>query len=87
MLSDRSLVRVFALYFLWVVLHFAAAHLYAQICVPSTLKGFVLSPFMVSAPHCVGMRWLVQNGASSINAIWIILGMGAIKYIKPVEIK
>ena len=51
MLSDRSLVSVAALYFLWIVLHFAAAHLYAEICVPSTLKGFVLSPFMVAAPH------------------------------------
>ena len=85
MLQIREIGRVAALYFLWVVLHYVAAHIYTELCVPPTLKGFVLSPFMTASPHCVALRWLVVNGASSINAIWLILGAVFIKYIVPVE--
>ena len=87
MLSCRAVARVASFYLMWVMLHFAAAHAYSHLCVPATLKGFVLSPFLVATPHCAGLRWVVVNGASSINAIWLLLGMAAIKYIAPVEIK
>ena len=85
MLQIRALVRVTALYLLWVVMHYAAAHVYTELCVPPTLKGFMMSPFMTATPHCAGMRWLMQTGASSINAIWLILGAVFIKYITPIE--
>lgn len=87
MLPVRPLARLACFYLLWVVLHYSAAHAYAQLCVPATLKGFVLSPFMVATPQCAAMRWLVVNGASSINSIWLLLGAAAIKYVAPVEIK
>ena len=87
MLSCRAVVRLASFYLFWVMLHYGAAHAYAHLCTPATLKGFVLSPFMVATPHCAAMRWLVVNGASSINSIWLVLGMAAIKCIAPVEIK
>lgn len=85
MLQVCSLVRIAALYLLWIVLHYASAHVYTELCVPPTIKGFMLSPFMTASPHCVAMRWLVMNGANSINAMWLICGAALIKYIAPVE--
>jgi hypothetical protein len=33
-----------------------------------------MSPFMVSTPHCQGLRWIVYNAASIINNMWILIG-------------
>ena len=43
-------------------------------CVPSSVFGFLLSPFMTATPHCQGLRWIVYNAANIINNMWIILG-------------
>lgn len=85
MLQIREVSRVAALYFLWVVLHYGAAHVYTELCVPPTFKGFVMSPFMTASPHCVSLRWLVVNGASSISAIWLIMGAVFMKYVAPIQ--
>jgi hypothetical protein len=61
-------------YFAWIALHYAASHLYVKLCVPNTLYGFLMSPFMTPTPHCQGLRWLVTNAASVINNMWIVLG-------------
>jgi len=58
-------------YIMWILLHYAAIHLYPEFCAPYTILGFILSPFMVSAPHCIAMRWIISEGSNIIIAMWI----------------
>ena len=32
-----------------------------------------MSPFLVSAPHCKAIRWVVHNGGNTIDNMWIML--------------
>jgi len=41
--------------------------------------GFILSPFMVSAPHCIAMRWLATEGSNVIVTMWVAVGAYAIQ--------
>jgi len=68
------LFKVSFFYILWICLHYFSAHLYIKFCVPNTILGFIMSPFMVSTPHCQGLRWIVYNAANIINNMWILIG-------------
>ena len=66
-------------YLMWITLHYLSVHLYPTYCAPLTITGFILSPFMVAAPHCVAMRWLITEGASVIVTMWVAVGAYAIQ--------
>jgi hypothetical protein len=66
--------KVSGIYLLWISLHYFSAHLYIKFCVPNTIIGFMMSPFMVMTPHCQGLRWIVYNAANIINHMWILIG-------------
>jgi hypothetical protein len=68
------LFKVSSIYLLWIGLHYFSAHLYVKFCVPNTVIGFIMSPFMIMTPHCQGLRWIVYNAASIINNMWILIG-------------
>jgi hypothetical protein len=34
--------------------------------------GFLLSPFMLSTPHCKLLNWAIYNGVANITAMWIV---------------
>jgi len=70
----KFLFKVSGIYLLWICLHYFSAHLYVKFCVPNTIVGFIMSPFMMSTPHCQGLRWIVYNAANIINNMWIIIG-------------
>ena len=61
-------------YLLWVFLHFASAHLYVHYCANMSFIGAIMSPILVSAPHCRALRWTINTGAQSIDTMWIVLG-------------
>jgi len=65
---------VAGLYILWMVLHFVSANLYVYYCAHMSLFGFLMSPVLASAPHCRAIRWVLNSGAQSIDAMWIVLG-------------
>jgi len=67
-------INISGIYILWIFLHYIASHLYVKLCVPNTVMGFLLSPFMTATPYCQGLRWIIYNGANMINNMWIILG-------------
>ena len=67
-------INISGIYIVWILLHYIASQLYVKMCVPSTLVGFLLSPFMTATPHCQGLRWIVYNAANIINNMWIIFG-------------
>lgn len=66
--------KILGIYLLWICVHYFASHLYVKICVPNTLLGFIMSPFMIPTPHCQGLRWIIYNAANMINNMWIITG-------------
>jgi hypothetical protein len=70
----KFIFGVSGIYLLWICLHYFASHLYVKFCVPSTIMGFILSPFMTATPHCQGLRWVVYNAANMINNMWIVCG-------------
>ena len=70
----KFIFKISGIYLLWICLHYAASHLYIKFCVPSTIIGFIMSPFMTATPHCLGLRWIVYNAANMINNMWLILG-------------
>jgi len=72
--SIKIFINVSGIYLVWIFLHYLASHLYVKLCVPSTIFGFLLSPFMTATPHCQGLRWVVYNAANMINNMWVILG-------------
>jgi hypothetical protein len=65
---------VAGIYILWMVLHFVSANLYVYYCAHMSLFGFLMSPVLASAPHCRAIRWVLNSGTHSIDAMWIVLG-------------
>jgi hypothetical protein len=68
------LCKVSSIYLLWICLHYFSAHLYVKFCVPNTMTGFIMSPFLIMTPHCQGLRWIVYNAANIINNMWLLIG-------------
>jgi hypothetical protein len=68
------LFKISGIYILWIGLHYFSAHLYIKFCVPNSVVGFIMSPFMITTPHCQGLRWIVYNAANIINHMWILIG-------------
>ena len=71
---SNQFVRLVGIYFAWIACHYLAAQLYAYLCTPLTIIGFILSPFMIAAPHCQALRWTVYNGGVTIMNMWALLG-------------
>ena len=67
--------RATSIYILWILLHYAAAHLYAQWCAPVGWIGFISSPFLVASPQCKALRWVIYTGGNTIDFMWITLGL------------
>jgi len=70
----KIFIKISGIYIVWIFLHYIASQLYVKICVPNTIIGFLMSPFMTATPHCQGLRWIVYNASNIINNMWLILG-------------
>ena len=70
----KQVFAVSSIYLFWIALHFVTAQLYVQFCAYPSLYGFLLSPFLISSPHCAAMRWIFTKGGTLIDGMWIILG-------------
>jgi hypothetical protein len=70
----KFIIKISWLYLMWILLHYAASQLYIKFCVPYSLMGFIVSPFLTSTPHCQGLRWVIFNGGGVINNMWIVMG-------------
>jgi len=68
------IINIAGIYVAWILLHYIASQCYITFCVPNTVYGFVMSPFLAPAPHCQGLRWAIYNGANVIGNMWIVLG-------------
>jgi hypothetical protein len=54
--------------------HYLSANVYPYFCVPNTIVGFFTSPFMVSSPHCIAMRWIITKSGDMVCMMWMVLG-------------
>lgn len=70
----KNILKVMSIFLFWTTVHYCSAHVYVKMCVPLTISGFTLSPLFTSTPHCVALRWCIQNGVSTINAAWLTFG-------------
>ena len=77
----NALAKSCIYYLVFVGLHYFAVHLYARWCVPWTIHGFMLSPFVSPAPHCAGLRWAINAGGETINIMWLVLGATVISFL------
>ena len=69
-----SIWNIIGIYMIWIVIHYTASHMYTAYCTPYTFIGFLVSPFIVSTPHCTGLRWCISQGAHTLTAMWIVSG-------------
>ena len=70
----KQIKNICGIYLLWIFLHFIGSHLYVKLCTHYSISGFLLSPFLANSIHCTGLRWIINQGAMSINSMWIVLG-------------
>jgi hypothetical protein len=63
-----------SVYLFWIMVHYFSAQLYVYYCAPRGLYGFLISPFLVAAPHCRAIRWIIHNGGNMVDNMWLILG-------------
>ena len=80
-LYGTPMVELCGIYVVWIVLHYVCSHLYVSWCTPLTVVGFLLSPFVVPAPHCQAFRWVIVNGSNSITTMWFAVGTWIAKKI------
>ena len=83
-------ISISGIYLIWIILHYFAAHLYVKLCVPNTIVGFMVSPFLIATPYCIGLRWLITTGSNTINNMWVLLGSWIctnISIFKPIDSK
>jgi hypothetical protein len=73
----QYMYNVSSIYLFWIVLHYFSAHLYVYYCVPSGVYGFLISPFLVAAPHCRAIRWIIQSGGAMMDNMWLVFGTWA----------
>ena len=65
----NTIIESSAVIVLWSSLHFFIPRIYINICVPSSLYGFILSPFKAFSPECIALRWLNDSAINSIGII------------------
>lgn len=76
MLSLKNFIlNVAGIYILWIIMHYISANLYPEFCCEKTIWGFLKSAFVAEAPHCVALRWVINNGGNVIHNMWITLGI------------
>lgn len=70
-----EIARPILFFCVWILIHHIITNLYAELCAPKTLFGFIITPFIVSSPHCSSMRWLINNSIMFIENGWILAGI------------
>ena len=57
----NKLLPIGLFYFSWTILHYTTSQLYIYYCTPSTLYGFIMSPFLSLTPQCIAIRWIISE--------------------------
>jgi hypothetical protein len=78
-LLNKEMQTLIIFYMAWVSAHYMSTHIYSYFCTNNSFYGFLISPFVAAAPHCVALRWIIYEGGNTITSMWLSLGtyMGA----------
>jgi hypothetical protein len=68
-----TIKNMVCIYFSWYVLHVIASHLYVKYCVPISIWGLAIGPFITTASHCIILRWAIINGGNATMMAWGML--------------
>jgi hypothetical protein len=71
----NNIYDIAGIFILWIILHYAASNLYPQFCAELSILGFIKSIFVTQAPHCVALRWVINNGSNVINSMWASIAL------------
>ena len=63
------------IYFIWVFIQYISIYLYKHFCTPYTIIGILLSPLLISSPHCKALRWAIYTGANTLDSMWVLFGI------------
>ena len=78
---QRAVTRGVLMYAALIIVHHVGANLYSRMCTSQTIHGLFMSPFLVPAPHCEGLRWIVYHGAARINGMWLFIGTQVVEFV------
>jgi hypothetical protein len=53
----------------WSAIHWSSVYLYHKFCIPSTLKGYLLTPMMTQAAHCKFLIWCHNTSIDAFNSL------------------
>jgi hypothetical protein len=79
-------LQITGIYFIWIIIYFIASHLHVYYCVPATIYGFIMSPFMITSQHCQALRWIIYHGGNNIVTMWIIFATWIMQYLRPMTL-
>jgi hypothetical protein len=80
-MNGYSIQKLTGIIIAWYILHIIAAHLYTKLCVPLTLWGMALAPFMTTASHCILLRWTITHGGHATMIAWGMVSVWLSKFI------
>ena len=72
---SRLAVKALMVVAVWSIAHSASVYAYAHFCSPLTPLGFLVTPFLIGSPHCVALRWMINNGALGVSSGWVSFGV------------
>ena len=68
-----SCMKIGGIYLVYCLLHYFIPHVYVYFCVPITIFGFLMSPFMSQAPHCIALRWALNTVGNNIGSMFLLI--------------
>ena len=71
----KNAIEIAGIYILWISIHFICSNMYPHFCAEFTAIGFIKSMFVIEAPHCEAMRWVIYNGGNIIHGMWAAIGI------------
>jgi hypothetical protein len=80
-IMNESIQKMMGVIVAWYILHIIAAHLYTKFCVPLTLWGMALAPFMTTASHCIILRWTITHGGHATMIAWGMVTVSLSKFV------
>jgi hypothetical protein len=83
----RATRNVILSYVFVILVHYVGANMYSRFCTAKTVQGLLLSPFLVPAPHCEGLRWVINHGALRINGMWFMVGSQVVDIVAHIFVK
>ena len=68
-----GMLKASGIYIIYCILHYIIPHVYTYFCVPVTIFGFLISPFMSQSPHCIALRWALNAVCDNIKTMFVLI--------------